>query len=329
MLGFDLGSCELKLAVWDGKSVKSLVSEPMPENMVKGGVIVSYEAMAELIKTVVKKNRISGKDCAVLLPESLVFLRRVRMPAMTVEQLTINLPYEFRDFLTMDKSKYFYDYAVNSMIADADGKPKEMDLTAATVTKDVISEYRYMFQRAGLKMRVAIPRECAYSNLLRRVEDSADREFCFIDLGHGSTELDIYTGPCFETSRSIDTGLAAADKAIAEAKDIDEHMANVYKRSDHEGAQSLPAALDVYNSIALEIRRAINFYSFNNQQSELNSAWCCGGGAHIPALKDAIAQSVDLELRDVCELLPTLAKGAEDAAAFAAAIGAAIQEAGK
>lgn len=325
MLGFDIGACELKIAQYDGSTVRRALTAQVPDNLVKNGVIISYAAMADFIKETARKNRISGRDCAVIIPASHAFLRRVSVPAMTEDQLRVNLPYEFRDFLTMGKDKYFYDYVVNSLDRDEEGTPKQLDLTAAAVPKEVIEDYRDMFRRAGFRLRTAIPAECAYSNLLRTHARADIKEFSFLDLGHTAARLYIFTGSRFEATRVIDIGLSHVDDAIADATGVDEHVARTYKHTNYQGAQTLEPAMNVYNAIALDLRKAVNFYSFNNRESNLLDIWCCGGGVHIPALREAIGQSVELTLHDIEELLPSAAKSAEDLSACAAAIGAAIQ----
>ena len=102
-------------------------------------------------------------------------------------------------------------------------------------------------------------------------------------------------------------------------------MARTYKHTNYQGAQTLESAMNVYNAIALDFRKAVNFYGFNNRESNLQDAWCCGGGVHIAALLKTIGQSVELALHDVSELLPPAAQSAEELSVCAAAIGAAIQ----
>lgn len=259
MLGFDIGACELKIVQWDGSTVRRTIVADTPDNLIKNGVIVSYPAMADFIRETVAGQRLSGRDCAVILPASHAFVHRVAVPAMTEEQLLVNLPYEFRDFLTMGKDKYYYDYIVNSLDSDGEGESKTLNLTAAAVPKEVINDYRAMFRRAGFRLRTAIPVECAYANLLRAKGDLEGREFSFLDLGHTAARLHIFTGARFEATRVIGIGLSHVDEAIADAMGVDEHLARTYKHADHQGVQALESAVSVYNAIALDVRKAINF----------------------------------------------------------------------
>lgn len=328
-VGFDIGAGEVKLALWDGAQIRRVARAPLPDHLVKGGQIVSYEAMADFIKEVSKKNQVLAKDCAVILPAGQSYLRRLTMPAMSVEQLAVNLPYEFRDYLTMGKDQYFYDYAVNELRRDPDGTPVELDLTVAAVPKRTIAEYRDMFRRAGFKLRSAAPPECAYMGLLQAHAAAhpkqADMERCILDVGHTATRVYIYTGSRFEATRVIEYGSGAVDEAIADAMGVDEHVARTYKEANHEGAQELEGPRSIYASIAVEIMKAVNFYGFNNRESNLQDAYYCGGGARIPALLQAVSGAVALNLHSITELLPPAAQGTEDLSVFAAAVGIAVE----
>ena len=325
MLGFDIGVSDMKVVQWDGHEITHALRYSVPENLVKGGIIVSYDAMADFIKESLKGSPFKGKNSAVILPGSFAFLRNITMPAMTVDQLQINLPYEFRDFLDMGKDKYFYDYAVRKLTMGEDGVPTEMDLVAAAVPKEVIESYRRMFRRAGLRLQTAMPAEGAYANLLGQFDSIEEREFAILDAGHTATRLDIYTGQSYETTRVADIGLSSVDKALADAFSVDEHIARAYKESNHQGAQEQEVAQSVYLAIATEVRKAVNFYGFSNRESNLQDVWLCGGGVNIPAFRRAVAEATNLQLHPIQELYPPMAEGIQDAALFAGAIGAAIQ----
>lgn len=318
-IGLDIGEGEVKIVQWDG-SVRSYVRVPTPDNLVKDGRIVSYEAMGDFLSEALKENKITGKSCAVVIPASHTFLRRITMAAMTVQQLEVNLPYEFRDYLTEGKDKYYYDYAVNEIISDADGSPKQMDITAATVEKSVIGEYRDMLRRAGLRLDTAVPAECALANVLRESDSGRGREYCVVDFGHSATRVYIYSGSKFETSRTIEYGMHMVDEAVSEARGVDEHIARTYKETNFEGARSAEQALGVYNAVAVDIRKAVSFYLYNNRASNLSDIWYCGGGSYIPELTDAVSRSTELKVHPFSSLL-----GGDHLAPYAAAIGAVMQ----
>ncbi|MDO4271201.1 MAG: pilus assembly protein PilM [Eubacteriales bacterium] len=332
-LGLDIGNSAVKMAVCGPDAVHRLAVAELPENMVSGGRILSPASMSEFLRDMRREHHVSCRDAAVILPEDVVFFRQLVVPAMTADQLAINLPYEFRDYISREKDLYFYDYAVVGRTDDENGAPEQFELLAAAVLKETIADYRDMLRRAGLRLRVALPQEMAWSNLLRAYEarhplgeaEEREREYCILDIGHTSTRLHLFHGRKIEMSKVIEHGCSLVDAAIAETRDIDEHVARTHKVTDHEGAQTLEASLSVYSAIAIEVMKALNFHSYEHRDNRLERVHYCGGGALLAPLIDTIAQAVHLPLAPIGELLPEIGSGAEDVLSCAAAVGAAQQ----
>lgn len=328
MIGIDIGSGSLKLAQMGKRSVERLAVEPLPENLVQDGRVVSFEAMGNFIKESVKKHRMRGK-CAIVLPAGMAFIRRITMPLMSVDQLAVNLPFEFRDYLEQGKEKFIFDYAVLGIGKPEGEDPGSMDLLAVAVPRDTIDNYRAMFRRAGLGLEVVTPTECAYANLLRAKEahnTGAPGEYCIVDIGHLTTHIYMFTGAAFETARVIEIGSSNIDHAIAEERSIDEFVARTHKEMNMQGALESEAAHDVYESIAVEAMKAINFYGFNNPNSHMENVYFCGGGARIPVLTEAIQNAVQMHGHGIEELLPQIPpKEQVNACLCTAAIGVACQ----
>lgn len=310
--GIDIGGSQIKFAVCEsGGGIRHTASYPVPQNLVQEGRIVSFEAMSKLIGTAARELKIHNRNSAVLLPASLAFTRRFSLPMMTIEQLKLNLPYEFRDYITEETDKHVYDYAVLGTSKNKSGQ-QELDLMAAAAKKSTIASYFALLRQAGFRLRTAVPVELAYGNLLRRYEadhpSEGSREYCILDLGCHATRVHIFTGFRFEVTRVIDHGCAALDTAIADTLRVDEHIAESYKISNHDDVQSLESCRNVYHSIAIEIMRAVNFYSFNNQASHLEEAFYCGGGSRIKPLLEDISLTAGLKLRSIADLMPKVAE---------------------
>ena len=165
MLGIDIGNNEIKITARKGDTIR-MVSEKLPTNLVKDGVVQLQDAMADFIKNIRKKYKLPGGDCSLILPPSQVFCRHIHFPVMEEERLRINLPYEMRDYLSGESDRYFYDYLVDDVPKDESGAPMGIETTAAAVLKTTVVENSLMMQSAGLKLTTAIPQEMAYRNLL-------------------------------------------------------------------------------------------------------------------------------------------------------------------
>lgn len=304
-VGVDLGEKNLKLVVRTNGKISKVIMEPMPENYIQNGKVVSMDAMSEFLKSIVKQHRLKGSDCALLLSYEDALLRRTTVPSMSRSQMELNLPYEFRVFIKDGMDRYFYDYMTLEKRTAEDGSQEELDIVAAATKKETIETYREMLRKAGLKLKIAIPRECAYSNLLRHCVqngDDTEEDYCFVDLGHQNTRVHIFSGVGFEVTRIIDSGGMAMDWAIARELELERDQACAYKESNQDNVQNSESCREVYHTIALEIMKAINFYRFNKSKSNIRQIYFCGGGGKIEPLLKSIEQATELPVKSISEL---------------------------
>ena len=320
--GFDIGNHAIHIAIRTKKGVKRIVTEPLPEGMVREDRIVSFEALADFLKDICKKRKVRFDEAAIILPSGLCFCRRLSTPIMTHEQLMTNLPYEFRDFITAEKEAYFYDYAVLNVINDEEGNPVEMDLMAAACLKTTVQDYRNMFRRAGIKLTAAIPIEMAYTNLMQSQWEGGHCH-CLVDLGHTAVRLYMYANGKYESTHLVEYGCSTLDNVIADALHVDPFVAASYREANHDNCQALPECMEIYQNLANEIQRAIYFFRYNNSEAELEHIHLVGGGARIQALRDVLADTLSVPVCDCSEILD--AADGLDVEFALGAVGAALQ----
>jgi len=327
-IGVDLGVSEIKFAAVSGSSIKKTVHVQTPENLVRNGMPISPEAMAAFLKQTAAEYGLRGGSWALALSPAQSFTRCITVPRMNVEQLALNLPYEFRDYITQGKEKYLYDYAVLETRKGEDGAGDEMDLMACAALKTTLIEIQTAFRQARLRLKRIIPEEFAYRNLIRQSLPASDEPVCLIDLGHNSTRIHIFKGERFEVTRILDTGGAAQDNAIAELLGADPFVAHTRKQANQDGILNEEVSQDVYRSIALDIMRAVNFYNYDSQAS-LERIYVMGGGVLNPFLLQELETTLGLEIKNAAELLPEDRNAEGDTLClFAAAVGAAWQREG-
>lgn len=318
--GIDVGSGVLKMVVSDGDVVEKIALEELPEGLLSGGRITSLDAMADFVKASAKRAGGLAKHAAFVLPAPDCVTRRIQMPAMSIRDLEINLPYEFRDYITQGKDKYYYDYAVVGTNTLPDGTPETIDLLAVAASKQIIADYARMFSRAGMKLAVALPAPAAMQNLVRG-NRSARANCCIIDFPRPTTQLHFFAAGAYDVSRIIDIGMVDVDRALGELHGIDAHAASAYRQAGLHDAQDWEAARGVCESIAVEVGRALNFYGFNNPQTSIDTVCTCGGGSLLDPLIAMVGEHTGSELRSIVEIMPA-AEDAVLACRCSAAVGA-------
>ncbi len=307
ILGVDVGRESLKLAlVSEGRVEKAAVAS-MPNNLVKEGRVVSVETLGELIRSTMKEAGIRANAAAYVLSSEAVYLHNTVMPRMTEEQLMYNIPYELEDYITDELKNYVFDYAMLSRPEElAADESAGMELLVAAVPIRVIDEVRDLLYQAGLKLVKCAPAESAYVSLIRRLEElhQGYGEYSILDLGSSAIRLLMFNGDRHMATRALDIGLADLDRTIADAYSVDIHLAHTYLITDYDGCQRKEPCLNAYNSIAVELMRAMNFYRFSNPDSRVEDLWICGGGAVIEPLREAISATLDMRIHFAEELLP-------------------------
>ena len=312
-LGFDIGSSSLKVAVLRDRDfhVEEL---RLPENLVDGEGITMPHAFIQFLKQAKRELKLPKGPAALALPPSQSICRLVTMPKMTTEQLMMNLPYEFTDFIQGAADQYFCDYAVCAP-DEGEEEGQGVPMMAAVAAKERLAEYVRMFTQAGFRLKTILPQEMALINLAGA--QKAGEEFFFIDLGHQYTRITAVWRDRIQATRQIPLGGRSIDLAAADELGVDAFLAGTYKLSNYQDIYSAPSVVEACDRIAVEILRVINFYQFTYRSSSLEGVYLVGGGAALPPLRQAIESAVGLPLLDSSALLPGAGGGAA-AGVFAA-----------
>lgn len=306
-LTFDMGDSHIKIAKMEkGKIVVHAIQ--MPENLIKEGVVQVPHMVSDFLKGLRLEHNLPRVECGMVVPDELVVCRNLTMPAMTIDQLKVNLPFEFTDYISDEPQKYVYDYAVKDLVYEEDGSLKEMNLTGVVMSKEAVDMYVNIFKNAGFPLRTIIPQEMAMTNVMRSAVEAgridAEKEYCIVNLGHRTTQVFVFHGERLIVLRNIHLGSSVIDKVIAERKNIDEFMARAYKNQNYKDVLDEEFVREQYSRISLEIRKVINFYRFNNRSSELEDVYFMGGGSNLKGLPETIAEMNELTYKAVKDLLP-------------------------
>ncbi|MEE8792454.1 MAG: type II secretion system protein GspL [Erysipelotrichaceae bacterium] len=315
MLGIDIGTATLRIAVCEDNVVLDYMEEDMEENMIQNGRVVSANAMGDFIKALLKQHHIRVKNTAIVLPAGSYYIRRTRMPKMTVSQLKVNLPYEFHDFIQQDAAQYVYDYQVLGM------NETEMDLMAAAVNKDAVRSYEDVCKRAGLDFLKLVPDvTCLQAILLPSdpgeplsvlpkkdhvlTREEKGQDYVVLDMGHSSARMHFYSNHAYEISRTLQTGAGNIVNMIAEADGVDSHIA--WRRAESNAGDCLnqPDVADALGTFSTEIMRVVNFYNYNHPDNTLEVIYAMGDALPFRVVHDYVKDATGMEVKPLIDVLP-------------------------
>ena len=324
-VGIDIGNDSCKFAVREGGTIRFVLGH-LPDNLVNEGDVVSPQTMGEFMHSMRRENNVGGRDCNMVLDEQILFYRHISLPPMTVGELKLNLPFEFRDFIEGDPQGYTYDYMVDEMRKNEEGEIESMELYAAAIETDIVNERAEMLKRAGFKLAQAMPSPVALTAMLNRYllehPEHSDDSIAIIDLGYSGVQATFFHGSRYQSSKHIEMGCREIDDAIAYLKDVDPHVASAYKHANYEDVLNDESCVSIYEQLCVEITKVINFYNFSNREYDLTHIYLMGGGAAILPLELAVRDSFDIEVDGIEVLLPQEAQNSENVRAGALAYAA-------
>lgn len=319
MIGIEFGSDTLKIAVASGGFIRTMACERMPDNLVREGKVIAQAAMVAFLKKMLRKNGIYGGSCALVIPSQQVISHRISMPVMSEAELKLNLPFEFRDFVGKDGAKFTYDYIVTSV------KDNVMELYACAVRTEVMEGYYSILKKAGLTLKVAMPVEMAWQNLVMLAKNEP-KKICVVDVGHNITRVSIFENGQFVMGREIEIGGQLLDVTISEKQKVDPYVARTRKEADMDKVLISDYCSDIYNSIAMEVMKVISFYTYAEESDKkLQDIYCCGGCSVIEDLRTAIIKGTEMTMHHTKRLVPLGNVSFELTRFCALAAGAALQ----
>lgn len=145
-LGIEIGHYRIKIAYAEKGELKEFISE-----RVQGMDLTDMHVCADLIKDLLKEYAIQCRNVVFVIRQEDVYVRRFEMPLMTEEQLRLNLPYEFHDYIGDEMDKYVFDYAMIQT------KERTMDLLGAACTKTLSQQFEKLAKMARLKLVGLVP----------------------------------------------------------------------------------------------------------------------------------------------------------------------------
>jgi type IV pilus assembly protein PilM len=324
-LGIDLGSDTLTLALCKNGDVKKVATVPVPQGLMREGRMTSVQSVGELLRDSMKEHKIRASEAAFVIPNELCFLRNITIPRMSAEQVKINIPYEFTDYLSEEPKNYLFDYAMLDQKEDA-AEAGTMELLGVAVHSSIVEEARNAVEKAGMKLAKAAPTECAYISLIRAARHrglGAD-EMCIVDVGYRAVRMFMFKGERHMVTRVLEFGMKNIDDVVAEQMGVDVHLAHNYILTNYDDCHHKDYCVNAYNNIAVELSRALNFYRFSNPDTTLADVWLCGGGSAVEPLRDAIKNELDsMTVHEPGELVRGV-KGVENWQDYLAAIGITI-----
>jgi type IV pilus assembly protein PilM len=298
IIGIDIGSSSVKLVqLKEQKGAYMLQNAgvlPLPPEAIVDNTLMDSSSIVEAVKNLIKSLDIKAKEVASSVSGNSVIIRKIALPAMHPEELEDQIQWEAEQYIPFDINDVNIDF---QLLAPDGHDPSKMNVLLVASKKDIVNDYLAVFSEAGLKLVVVDVDSFAVQNCFELNYDIDPEEVAaLINIGASIMNLNIVKDGVSLFTRDVQMGgnlyTEEIQKQYGVSSEDAERMKITGECPDRDGLQD--TVNRVNETLALEMRRSLDFYNSTAGEGRITKVWLSGGGAKTAMLTDAVSQRLDI-----------------------------------
>ena len=287
LLGLDIGSssakiCQLKEGR-NGYELESVDRELFPADAIVDGSIIDRSGVAKALRTLINRNKIKQKQCAIAISGFSVIVKRLSLPNQTEEELSNNIRWEVEQHIPYNYNEVVYD----TVILGRNPNQNTMDILLVASKREVVNDYISVAKEAGLDVKVVDVASFALQNMVETVygDITTAEGVCtgIVNVGAFNTSMTMMVGGITTFTREMTIGGNQITEEIQKKLGISREEAEAFKTGDvSSGNAVIPREVEdiiiqVSETIANEIKRSLMFFYETSGQEHIDQLILCGG----------------------------------------------------
>ncbi|WP_136526618.1 type IV pilus biogenesis protein PilM [Geomonas ferrireducens] len=308
IVGVDVGSSAVKLVQLrpskGGYQLVKIGILPLPAEAIVDNTLMDSSSIVETVRQLLTTLGVKAKEAACSISGNSVIIRKISLPVMPVEELEDQIHWEAEQYIPFDINDVNVDFQI--LFPDEQDSSK-MNVLLVASKKDIINDYLSVFAEAGLKLVVVDVDSFAVQNSYE-LNYTADPEqvVALVNIGASIFNLNIVRDGISLFTRDVQMGGNLYTEEIQKQFGVSSSEAEEMKLGAAEAADPrLKEVLQrVNDTIALEMRRSLDFYNSTAGEERITKVFLSGGGAKTLQLVEAVQQRLSLPV----ELMNPLVK---------------------
>jgi type IV pilus assembly protein PilM len=291
LLGLDIGSSTVKLCLLKelkkGYQLRTFAMESLPDDTIVDGVVMNNTAVVETIRSLISRNRVKQKDCAISVSGFSVIVKRISLSLMTDQELERQFHFEVENHIPYDMNDVFVD----KHVLKRNPTTGQMDMLLVAAKREVVNEYLDLTRNAGLTPRVVDVDCFCLQNMFETLHGESEGNVALVDIGATTTTIGITNDGMTSFTRDLLMGGDQLTEELQRQLGLSREQAEQMKRGDAEPIPGMDTVLQrSCEGIAQEIQRSFNFFEESSATGGVSRIILCGGSAHVAPLRAQIAQ---------------------------------------
>ena len=296
IVGIDIGSSSVKLVQLSEQKGSYILKKvgllPLPAEAIVDNTLMDSSSIAETILKLVDNLEVTAKDAACSVSGNSVIIRKIALPAMPPEELDDQIHWEAEQYIPFDIN----DVNVDFQILDSDpDDPSKMNVLLVASKKDIVNDYMAVFNEAGIKLSVVDVDSFAIQSAFELNYDVEPEEVtALINIGAGIMNLNIVKHGVSLFTRDVQMGGNLFTEEVQKQFGVSSQDAERIKiTGEGVDATRLAETINRVNeTLALEVRRSLDFYNSTAGEGKIARIYLSGGGAKVATLPEAISQKL-------------------------------------
>lgn len=307
IVGVDIGSSAVKLvqlhATKGGLQLVKIGVLPLPAEAIVDNTLMDSASIVETVKQLAATLGIKAKDAACSISGNSVIIRKISLPVMPVEELEDQIHWEAEQYIPFDINDVNVDFQI---LSPDEQDPSKMNVLLVASKKDIINDYLSVFAEAGLKLVVVDVDSFAVQNAFEtNYSPEPDQVVALVNIGASIINLNIVRDGISLFTRDVQMGGNLYTEEIQKQFGISSEQAEQLKLSAavSDDPRLRETLQRVNETLALEMRRSLDFYNSSAGEDRITKVYLSGGGAKTAFLIDAVQQRLALPVEILNPLL--------------------------
>lgn len=292
IVGIDIGSSSVKLVqVREQKGIYHLQNVgilPLPAEAIVDNTLMDSSSVVETVKKLLNSLNIKARDAACSISGNAVIIRKISLPTMSSDELEDQIQWEAEQYIPFDINDVNIDFQI---LSPDEHDPSKMSVLLVASKKDIVNDYVAVFNETGLKLAVVDVDAFAVQNAFEINYDIFPEEVvALVNVGANITNLNVVKESISLFTRDVQLGGSLYTDEIQKQFGVSSEEAERIKLSaDCSDPAKLRDIIARCNeTLALEMRRSLDFYNSTASEGKIGKVYLSGGGAKTAMLLEAV-----------------------------------------
>lgn len=298
VVGIDIGSSAVKLVQLreskGGYELKNVGILPLPPEAIVDNTLMDTGTVVHTVQRLVRSLGVKAKDAVCSISGNAVIIRKISLPVMSGEELEEHIQWEAEQYIPFDINDVNIDFEI---LSPDEQDPAKMNVLLVASKKEIINDYLSVFAEAGLKLTVVDVDSFAVQNAFEtNYEDELPEVVALVNVGASIMNLNIVKGGVSLFTRDVQMGGNLYTEEIQKQFSLNREGAELMKLSAASSTDErlLGVLQRVNDSLALEMRRSLEFYNSTAGDERIAKVFLSGGTAKTYLLADTVQQKLSL-----------------------------------